>query len=212
MVSFTNATTDTAVDDNAMSTVNIYFDVSKEKFSEIDNVFLDKACNSASDISDNSLRQMSTDYLNGSNESCIIWIGLDTTTNVLNQDLFTDNALLFYVRIDITGWTAGYGESISFTETAVLLNYDMEAGFEIKDTLLEEIEVMKFNKKESFKVEAWMCTMNSNNVSCSASKLRLNSEFGLCIFSFLDTIKGQTKVLPTIKAYFKKISFTQTLW
>ena len=34
-----------------------------------------------------------------------------------------------------------------------------------------------------------MCTMDSNNLVCLATKLRLESEFGLYIFFLLDTMK-----------------------
>merc|ERR1719291_1558923 len=89
----------------------------------------------------------------------------------------------------MTGRSMGYNESISFTETVVALSFDLEAGFEIVDVSLEGIEAKKVNKTETFLVDTCMCTMDGNNATCVAKKLKQNSEFDLCIFSLAGAVE-----------------------
>jgi len=189
MVSFTNITTDTAMEDNDVPTVSIYFDVSKNKLSDVLNKLLDKTCNVASEVADNSIYLISADYVDETNETGVVLIGLNTTAIIANSDLFEDNILSFCVRADITGRSVGYDDSISFTETVVTLTFDMDSGFEIRDTSLEDIDATKVNRTESFNVDACICTMDGDKATCSAKKLRQNSEFDLCIFSLSDVLE-----------------------
>merc|ERR1712151_972425 len=71
----------------------------------------------------------------------------------------------------------------------VALSFDLEAGFEIANVSLEGIEAKKVNKTESFNVDACICTMDGNNATCVAKKLKQNSEFDLCIFSLADVME-----------------------
>jgi len=189
MVSFTNVTTDNTGDYNGIPTVSIHFDVSKNKLSDVFNKLLDKTCNVASEVADKSIFQISADYADETNETGAILLGLNTTAIVANPDLFQDDTLSFCVRADITGKSIGYDDSISFTETVVTLKYDMNSGFEIRDISLEDIDATKVNKTESFNVDACVCTMDGNKATCSANKLRQNSEFDLCIFSLSDVLE-----------------------
>jgi len=189
MVSFTNVTTDTATEDNDVPTVSIHFDVSKNKLSDVLSKLLDKTCNVASEVADNSIYVISADYYDESNETGIVLIGLNTTAIIANSNLFQDNTLSFCVRADITGKSVGYDDSISFTETVVTLDFDMDSGFEIRDSSLEGIEAKKVNRTETFKVDACLCTMDGDKAACSAKKLRQNSEFDLCIFSLSDVME-----------------------
>ena len=53
MISFTNVTTEFVRGNDTTHTISIYFDVSKNKLRDMDFVFLDSACNVASEIDDN---------------------------------------------------------------------------------------------------------------------------------------------------------------
>ena len=81
-------------------------------------------------------------------------------------------ALSSCVRSHTIGRSKGYDDSISFTETVVVLNFDVTTGFETKDTTLEEIEAKKVNRSESFKIHARMCAMDINKATCFATKLK----------------------------------------
>jgi len=184
MVSFTNVTSSL---NTTIPHVDLAFVLTKKKLDEIDIIYLDGSCNVASEIKDNSVYQLSVDYTNNdSQDEAVVSIGLDTDAIFKNKDLFINDVISFCVRADITGRSVGYEGSISFTETVVTLDFDMTAGFVIKDVSMEGIEAMEVNKTQSFNVDACICSVDGNKATCSAKKLKQNSEFDLCIFSLSD--------------------------
>jgi len=216
-IGFTNVTTDF----DTSKTISVHFELTRNSLDDVDISLLDGTCNVAAEVDEKYLQKTNIDYNDANNKTGVVVLGIDPEAVIADSSLFDGSIITFCVRADMTGRSMGYNESISFTETVVALSFDLEAGFEIVDVSLEGIEATKVNKTESFLVDTCMCTMDGNNATCVAKKLKQNSEFDLCIFSLAGAVEidevtsmemeqnGNVKFSPIVNS--KANPFTQVV-